>query len=112
MTTVAGVFRSQEPAGRAVASLRQAGLRNISLFVPGAADMQVDAAPTSDTEQPGMGKAIGGVLGGALGLAGGLGLGTAAATILFPGVGPVVAIGLAAAAALGAGGAVGGAAAG
>ncbi len=59
-----------------------------------------------------MGAAVGSVLGGALGIAGGLGLGTAAATILIPGVGPVLAVGMAAAAIFGLGGAVTGAAAG
>jgi hypothetical protein len=112
MITVAGVFRSRQRAARAAQELPQAGLQNINLLTPGSADLQVDSVPTSDAEQPGMGKAVGGVVGGALGVAGGLGLGTAAATVLIPGVGPVVAVGLAAAAILGAGGAVGGAAAG
>jgi hypothetical protein len=112
MITVAGVFRSRERAGRAVGELRKARLQQINLLTPGSTDLQVDSVPTSDAEQPGMGKAVGGVVGGALGVAGGLGLGTAASTLLVPGVGPVVAVGLAAAAILGAGGAVGGAAAG
>ena len=68
--------------------------------------------PTSDAEQPGMGKAVGGVVGAAIGIAGGLELGAVAATMLIPGVGPVVAVGLAGAALLGALGAVGGVAAG
>jgi hypothetical protein len=59
-----------------------------------------------------MGKAVGGVLGGALGMAAGMELGVAAATILIPGVGPVLAVGIAAAAILGVGGVVGGAAVG
>ncbi len=37
-----------------------------------------------------MGKTVGGVLGGALGMAAGMELGAAAATILIPGVGPVL----------------------
>ena len=65
-----------------------------------------------ETEQPGMGKAVGGVIGGAVGMAAGMELGAAAATILIPGVGPVLAMGMAAAAILGVGGVVGGAAAG
>jgi hypothetical protein len=47
-----------------------------------------------------------------LGVAGGLELGAAAATLLIPGVGPVIAMGLLAAAVLGAGGAAAGVAAG
>src|SRR5947209_15910917 len=112
MKTVAGVFRSRERAAQAAANLRSAGVANINLLYPGAAESQANAVPTSETEQPGMGGAVGGVLGAALGIAGGLEFGTAAATILIPGVGPVVALGMAAAAVLGAAGAVGGAAVG
>ena len=107
MTTVAGVFRSRERAQRAASDLRQAGVRNINVLAPGAVS-QADAVPTMETEQPGMGKAVGGVVGGALGIAGGLEIGTAAATLVVPGVGPVLVAGVAAAALLGAGGAVGG----
>ena len=89
MTTVAGVFRSRERAEHAAVDLRQTGLRSINLLIPGATASQVDAVPTTETEQPGMGKAIGGVLGGALGMAAGMELGAAAATLLIPGVGPV-----------------------
>lgn len=72
----------------------------------------IEEVPTTETEQPGMGKAIGGVVGGAIGAAGGMSLGAAAASLLVPGVGPVMATGILAAAILGLGGAVGGAAAG
>jgi hypothetical protein len=51
-------------------------------------------------------------VGGALGIATGSSLGTAAASLMLPGVGPVVATGMVAALLLGAGGAVAGAAAG
>jgi hypothetical protein len=112
MITVAGVFRSSERAQHAAVDLRQAGLRNINLLIPGDTASQVSEVPTIDGEQPGMGKAVGTVLGGALGMAAGMELGAAAATILIPGVGPVLAVGIAAAAILGVGGAVGGAAAG
>ncbi len=64
--------------------------------------------PTSDTEQPGVGAAIGGVVGAAVGMAGGFELGVAA-TALIPGVGPVIAAGIAGAALLGAGGLAAGA---
>ncbi len=68
--------------------------------------------PTTETAQPGMGKAGGGLVGGALGVAGGLHLGAAVASMFIPGVGPVLAAGLVGAALLGAGGAAAGAAAG
>ncbi len=112
MTTVAGVFDTAQRAQRAATILREAGLGNVNLLMPGATEAQVDAVPISETEQSGMGAAIGGLVGGAVGAAGGIGLGTAAATLMIPGVGPVLAMGLAAAALFGVGGAVGGAAAG
>jgi hypothetical protein len=112
MRTVAGVFRSRERAEHAAVELRQGGIRSINLLIPGATASLVDAVPTTETEQPGMGKAVGGVVGGALGMAAGMEFGTAAATILIPGVGPILAVGIAAAAILGVGGVLGGAAAG
>lgn len=112
METVVGVFNSPDDAARIARDLRNIGLREISLLTPGATDQQIHAVPTSSTEQPGMGKAIGGVVGAALGAAGGLELGALAATGLMPGVGPVVAVGIAAAALLGAAGSVAGAAGG
>ncbi len=110
MTTVAGVFRSREQAERAARDLGQSGL-DINLIAPGSIE-QADKEPVSGSEQPGMGAAVGRVLGGALGLAGGFEIGTAAASMLLPGVGPIVAVGAGAAALLGAAGAVGGAAVG
>jgi hypothetical protein len=112
MPTVAGVFRLRERAKQAAVDLRESGLRSVNLLIPGAISSQVDGVSTSETEQPGMGRAVGGVVGGAVGMAAGMELGAAAATILIPGVGPVLAVGLAAAAILGVGGAVGGAVAG
>ncbi len=113
METVAGVFRSTEEARRGAAQLRRSGFsaEQVNLLLPGATEQQIHGIPTSQTEQPGMGGAIGGVLGAALGMAGGFELGIAA-TALIPGVGPVLAVGLAGAAILGVGGAVGGAAVG
>ncbi len=116
MPTVSGVFPSSEAASKAARRPRKRILpgMKLDLLVPGAPirGEKLDTLPASETEQPGMGRAVGGVVGGAVGMAAGLELGTAAATILIPGVGPVLAIGLAAAAALGIGGAIGGAAAG
>ena len=112
METVVGVFNSRTEAARAASQLRSSGLEEVSLLMPGATNEQINAIPTATTEQPGMGKAIGGVVGAALGIAGGLELGTLAATGIMSGVGPVVAVGLAAAAVLGAAGSVAGAAGG
>lgn len=111
MKTVAGVFRSYTTAREAAYALKRAGfsLNQLNLLSPDSTEDEIHTIPTSETEQPGMGGAIGGMLGGALGVAGGLELGVAA-TALIPGVGPILAFGLAGAALLGAGGAMGGAA--
>jgi hypothetical protein len=113
MRAVAGVFHSRENAQRGYSELRRAGFSpdDINFLTPGASEEQVHSIPTSTTEQPGVGKAIGGVVGAALGMAGGFELGVGV-TALVPGVGPVLAAGLAGMALLGAGGAVAGAAAG
>ena len=113
MSTVAGIFNSRAEAEEAVRALEGAGFGEdrISLLTPGASPSQLDDVPTTETEQPGMGAALGGTVGGALGIAGGLQLGAAAASLFLPGVGPVLAAGIAAAL-LGAGGAATGAAVG
>ena len=115
MRTVAGIFNSYEDASRAVDNLRSIGISEdrINLLAPGASGEELDAAvPTTETEQPGMGKALGGWAGGALGVAGGMHIGAAAASLFVPGVGPVIAAGILGAALLGAGGAAAGAVAG
>lgn len=114
MSTVAGIFNSRADAERAVELLGSAGVTEdkISLLTPGTSQQQLDEVPTTETEQPGMGSALGGTVGGALGVAGGLSLGAAAASLLIPGVGPILAAGIVGAALLGAGGAVTGAAVG
>lgn len=115
MSTVAGIFTSRADAERAAENLRTAGIDSdhINLLTPGTTDAELEAeVPTSDTEQPGMGSALGGVVGGAIGAAGGMPIGAALASLLVPGVGPVLAAGIIGAALLGAGGAVAGAAAG
>ncbi len=80
----------------------------MSLLYPGSTEEEIHSIPTSDTEQPGVGAAIGGVVGAAVGMAGGFELGVAV-TALIPGVGPVVAAGIAGAALLGGGGLAAGA---
>jgi len=115
METVAGVFGSRTAAERAVEGFRSAGFApdKIAFLAPGTSDEAVEAAvPTSETEQPGMGSAMGGTVGGAMGVAGGASLGAAAASLLVPGIGPVIAGGIIGAALLGIGGAATGAAAG
>jgi len=115
MKSVVGIFNSLADAKRGAAILRTLGIpeKRITVLAPGTADENVETRiPTADTEQPGMGKALGGTVGGALGVAGGLEAGAAVASVLVPGVGPVLAIGLIGAAVLGRGGAVAGAAAG
>ena len=92
MKTLVGIFETQTDAAAAYREFRSLNLRgeNIIVLTPGASLQELDAVPTQDGEQPGMGKAIGGVIGGAVGLAGGL----AVATLLLPAVGPVLALGL------------------
>ena len=96
MSTVAGIFNSSADAESAVEALHMAGIDDdrVSLLTPGTSESQLDDVPTTETEQPGMGKAVGGVVGGALGVAGGGALSAAAASLLIPGVGPVLAAGL------------------
>ena len=115
MKSIVGIFNSFADARRAAAILRSIGVQEnrISVLSPRTSEAQVAAAvPTSESEQPGMGRAIGGTVGGALGVATGLEAGAAAASILIPGVGPVLAFGLIGAALLGIGGAAAGALAG
>jgi hypothetical protein len=115
METVAGIFQSRVEAEEAIRQLHLLGIPNdrIALLTPGMNDERVESVvPTSDTEQPGMGSAMGGAVGGAIGVAGGATLGAAAASLLVPGVGPVIALGVLGAAILGAAGAATGIAAG
>jgi hypothetical protein len=113
MQAVAGVFRTREDAAHGFRELRRAGFSpdDINLLSPGSPADAAEAIPVSETEQPGVGKAIGGVVGAALGMAGGFELGVGV-TALVPGVGPVLAAGLAGMALLGIGGAAAGAKAG
>ena len=115
MISVAGVFSSYVAASNAVKNLRSAGIADerISLLAPGTSLEELEAdVPTTETEQPGMGKALGGAVGGALGVAGGMHMGAAAASLFLPGVGPIIAAGIVGAALLGIGGAATGAVAG
>jgi hypothetical protein len=112
MEPVAAVFRTSEHARRAALELKRTGFSSddVNLLLPSSSEQEIHSVAISETEQPGMGKAIGGVVGAALGMAGGFELGTVTASALVPGVGPVLAVGLAGAALLGVGGGLGGAA--
>jgi len=93
MQTVVGIFTSQVAAEHAAEQLCRLGIarEQINFLIPGASQAQLEQVPTTETEQPGMGRALGGVVGGAIG-AGGL-MSTAVISTLIPGVGPIAAIG-------------------
>jgi hypothetical protein len=115
MESIVGLFNSLPDAKRAAAMLRTLGIAEdrITVLSPRTPEAEIEAQiPTTDTEQPGMGQAMGGTVGAALGAAGGATAGAAAASLLIPGVGPVLAFGIIGAALLGAGGAAAGALAG
>src|SRR6266498_5397782 len=109
METVAGIFDSREAAEHVVEQIHSLGMPDdrIALLTPDMSKNQVEReVPTTDTEATGEGRAMGGAVGGAMGVAGGASLGMATASLLVPGVGPVIAGGLLGAAVLGAGGTV------
>lgn len=123
MVPVVGVFGSRESAQQAAAALGAANIakKYITILTPHSVDdvskldsnkdsnvaPNLESVPQTQGEQPGMVKAMGAVAGGAVGM----GLGEALASLLVPGVGPILAIGVAGGALLGAigGGTVGGA---
>jgi hypothetical protein len=107
METVAGIFDSRAAAERAIQQIHPLGIPidRIVLLTPDMSKKQVEQeVPTDDTEAPGEGEALGGVVGGAMGVAGGASLGMATASLIIPGVGPVIAGGILGAAILGVGG--------
>jgi hypothetical protein len=115
MESIVGIFNSLADAKRAAAILRTLGIsqHRTTVLSPHTSEAEIEASvPTDDTEQPGMGQAIGGTMGAALGDAGGATAGAVVASLLVPGVGPVLALGLLGAALFGAGGATAGAMAG
>lgn len=115
MESTVGIFNSFADAKRGAAILRSLGIpdKRITVLSPHTSEAEIETqVPTSETEQPGMGAALGGTVGAALGVAGGVEAGAAAASLLIPGVGPVVVLGLIGAAIFGAGGAAAGAFAG
>ena len=114
MQTVVGIFTSRVAAEHAAEQLCRLGIARdqIHFLVPGTTSEQPEQVPTSETEQPGMGSALGGVVGGAIGASSGMMTATVLSALV-PGIGTVTAIGLAALSLLGlVGGAVAGVAAG
>jgi hypothetical protein len=115
MEIVTGVFKSRDDAEKAVGQLRALDIpvKRIGIVSPGTAPERLETGvPVTDTEEPGMGKAMGAAVGGAMGAAGGATLGLAVASLAIPGVGPVVAFGMVGAALLGLVGAAAGSAVG
>src|SRR5512141_456347 len=114
MQAVTGIFTSFKQARRSVEELKARGFSHdqLNLLAPGSSAADIEETPTTEGEQPGMGKAVGGIVGAAMGTAAGAPLGMMFAAAVLPGVGPAIAIGLAASALLGIGGAIGGAVAG
>ena len=115
MEVVTGVFESRDTAEKAISQLRALGIpdKRFGVLSPGSKPETVErGVPVTDTEEPGMGKAMGAAVGGAMGAASGATLGLAVATMAIPGVGPVIAFGMVGAALLGLVGAAAGSAVG
>jgi hypothetical protein len=115
MEAITGVFKSRDNADKAISQLRSLGIpdNRIGILSPGSAPESIErGVPVTDTEEPGMGRAMGAAVGGAMGAAGGATLGLAVATLAIPGIGPVVAFGMVGAALLGIVGAAAGSAVG
>lgn len=71
MKTVVGIFSSSPAADRAAGNLVNAGVppENIRQLTPGSSEREIHSAiPTAETEQPGMGKAVGAVVGFVVGV--------------------------------------------
>jgi anti-sigma B factor antagonist len=103
METLIGVLVSRGAAENAIAELLRIPVPQESLTF-----LTANPGPAGDAK--GSSKLMGACLGGIFAGTAGLSLGAAAATLLVPGVGPVLAIGIGAAALLGLGGAGAGAA--
>ncbi len=114
MQTVVGIFTSQTQAERAAERLCTLGIarEHVYFLTPRGVEVQLAQVPTTDTEQPGMGSAVGGVVGGAIGASGGM-MGAVVLSALVPGFGALGALGLGVVSLLGlAGGAAAGVTAG
>jgi len=115
MQVVTGVFKSENNAETAVNQLRNLGVpdKRIGIVRPGTRPERLEAGvPVTDTEEPGMGRAMGAAVGGAMGAAGGATAGLAVASLVIPGIGPLIAFGMVGAGLLGIVGAAAGSAVG
>lgn len=113
MQVVTGVFKSENNAETAVNQLRSLGIpdKRIGIVRPGTRPERLEAGvPVTDTEEPGMGRAMGATVGGAMGAAGGATAGLAVASLIVPGIGPLLAFGMVGAGLLGIVGAAAGSA--
>ena len=115
MQVVTGVFKSENNAETAVTQLRSLGIpdKRIGIVRPGTRPERIEAGvPVTDSEEPGMGRAMGAAVGGAMGAAGGATAGLAVASLVIPGIGPLIAFGMVGAGLLGIVGAAAGSAVG
>src|SRR2546426_10580029 len=90
MKSIVGIFNSFADATRGAALLRTVGISedHIAVLSPHTPEAAVELRiPTTETEQPGMGQALGGAIGAGLGVAGGISAGTAGGGTLVPGGG-------------------------
>lgn len=106
MKAIAAVFKTRAAAERGVTELRSLGVSNerINLLTPESTAEELAAVPRTDSEQPGMVKALGAMVGGVTGFAGGYGL----VALALSGIGTVFAFGVAGGIVLAALGGVGG----
>ena len=93
MQTVTGIFSSKALADKAIERLDALSISQgrLNLLIPGASATQLAQVPTTETEQPGMGKALGGVVGGAVGASGSL-MALAVLSALMPSIGTVTSV--------------------
>ena len=74
METIVGIFNSLTDAKRGATILESLGVqrKRISVLAPGTTEEDLEGRVlTTETEQPGMGSAMGATVGGAMGVAGG-----------------------------------------
>jgi hypothetical protein len=93
MKAITGVFNTRSAAESGVAELRSLGVseEKITLLTPESTPEELAAIPKTDSEQPGMIKALGAMVGGVTGFAGGYGL----VALALSGIGTVFAFGVA-----------------
>jgi hypothetical protein len=94
MESVVGIFDRRTDAERAAQALVAQGIAQdrITVVSPGTPGPTAERVPTTESEPPGIGRALGAVVGGATGAATGI-QAAAVASVLIPGVGPVFILG-------------------